>query len=156
MKRIGIFPGSFDPFTIGHADIVNRALPLLDLLVIGVGVNERKQNMYSATQRVEAIARLYDGEPKIKVLAYQDLTIDLAHRVGAHFIIKGVRSVKDFEYEREQAEINRQIGDVDTILLYAEPALSSISSSVVRELHHFGKDITPFIPTRENIKPEEI
>ncbi len=83
MKRIGIFPGSFDPFTIGHADIVNRALPLLDLLVIGVGVNERKQNMYSATQRVEAIARLYDGEPKIKVLAYQNDTIELSHRWGA-------------------------------------------------------------------------
>lgn len=155
MKRIGIFPGSFDPFTIGHADIVNRALPLLDLLVIGVGVNERKQNMYSAEQRVKAIANLYTEEPRVKVVSYQDLTIDLAHREGALYIIKGVRSVKDFEYEREQAEINRQIGDVDTILLYADPALSSISSSVVRELRHFGKDITPFIPTRENTKTEK-
>lgn len=155
MERIALFPGSFDPFTIGHADVVSRVLPLFDRLVIAVGVNERKQSLYSATARVEAIRELYADEPRIKVVAYQDLTIDLAHREGAHFIVKGVRSVKDFEYEREQADINRQLGDVDTLLIYADPALSSISSSVVRELSHFGKDITPFLPTREKNKNEK-
>lgn len=152
MSKIGIFPGSFDPFTIGHADIVRRALPLLDSLVIAVGVNERKQGMSPATLRAEVIASLYAEEPRVKVVTYKDLTTDLAHREGARYIIKGVRSVKDFEYEREQAEINRMIGDVDTIFLFADPSLSSVSSSMVRELSHFGKDVTPFIPTRETIK----
>lgn len=152
MERIALFPGSFDPFTIGHADVVSRVLPLFDRLVIAVGVNERKRSLYSAANRVETIRQLYADEPRIKVVAYQDLTIDLARREGAHFIVKGVRSVKDFEYEREQADINRQLGDVDTLLVYADPALSSISSSVVRELSHFGKDITPFLPIREENK----
>lgn len=152
MEHIALFPGSFDPFTIGHADVVSRVLPLFDRLVIAVGVNERKRSLYSAANRVETIRQLYADEPRIKVVAYQDLTIDLARREGAHFIVKGVRSVKDFEYEREQADINRQLGDVDTLLIYADPALSSISSSVVRELNHFGKDITPFLPTREENK----
>lgn len=152
MERIALFPGSFDPFTIGHADVVSRVLPLFDRLVIAVGVNERKRSLYSAANRVETIQQLYADEPRIKVVAYQDLTIDLAHREGAHFIVKGVRSVKDFEYEREQADINRQLGDVDTLMVYADPTLSSISSSVVRELSHFGKDITPFLPTREENK----
>lgn len=151
MERIALFPGSFDPFTIGHADIVNRVLPLFDRLVIAVGVNERKRCLYPAASRVETIRQLYADEPKIKVVSYQDLTIDLARREGARFIVKGVRSVKDFEYEREQADINRQLGDVDTLLIYADPALASVSSSVVRELSHFGKDISPFLPTREDI-----
>ena len=85
-------------------------------------------------------------------MSYDCLTIDFAHEVGAKFIVRGIRTVKDFEYEREQADINRQLGDVDTLLIYADPALSSISSSVVRELSHFGKDITPFLPTREENK----
>ena len=107
--KTGIFVGSFDPFTIGHDDIVKRALPLFDRLVIGVGVNERKQCMLTAEERVARIRRLYADEPNISVEAYADLTVDLAKRVGASFIVKGVRSVKDFEYEREQAEINRQL-----------------------------------------------
>lgn len=145
--------GSFDPFTIGHDAIVRRALPLFDRIVIGVGVNERKQTMFSAADRTAAIARLYAGERRIEVTTYGDLTVDLAHRVGAGFIIKGVRSVKDFEYEREQADINRRIGGVETLLLFAEPALESVSSSLVRELMHFGKDVSallPPIPTANN------
>lgn len=114
--RKGIFVGSFDPFTIGHDSIVRRALPLFDKIVIGVGVNERKEYMYGTEERVKMIADIYADEPKIEVKPYDDLTIDLARREGAQFIIKGVRSVKDFEYEREQADINRQIGGVDTIL----------------------------------------
>ena len=141
-----IFTGSFDPYTIGHDDILRRALPLFDSIVIGVGHNERKQYMNSVEERVEAIRALYANEPKVRVEAYSDLTIDFARRVGAHFIIKGVRSVKDFEYEREQAELNRRLGGVETLLLLADPSLACVSSSAVRELAHFGQDIQPFLP----------
>ena len=144
--RTGIFVGSFDPFTIGHDSIVRRALPLFDKIVIGVGINERKIHMLNEDERVERIARLYASEPKIAVKAYNDLTVDFAKREQAHFIIKGVRSIKDFEYEWEQADINKLLNGIETILLCAEPQLASISSSVVRELKHFGKDISKFLP----------
>lgn len=144
--RTGLFVGSFDPFTIGHADIVMRILPLFDRIVIGVGVNEKKQYMYSTQVRVEKITALYSGEPKIVVKSYNDLTIDLAHREMAEYVIKGVRSVRDYEYELAQADINRRIGNVDTLLIFADPKYASISSSVVRELIHFGKDVSDFLP----------
>lgn len=142
----GLFVGSFDPFTIGHASIVRRALPLFDHIIIGVGVNERKKYMLSAEERVMRIKCLYADNPKIEVKAYSDLTIDFARREQATYIIKGVRSVKDFEYEREQADVNRLLSGVETIFLYAEPQLSSISSTMVRELQHFGRDISEFLP----------
>lgn len=142
----GIFTGSFDPFTIGHDDIVRRALPLFDHIVIGIGVNEHKKYAQTTEERIENISRLYAEEPKIEVKAYGDLTVDFAKREGAHYIIKGVRSMKDFEYEREQAEINRRIGGVETLLLFADPQLASISSSMVRELMHFGRDVSEFLP----------
>ena len=142
----GIFTGSFDPFTIGHADIVRRALPLFSRLVIGVGVNERKQYMNTTEERCEAISRIYCGEPRIEVKAYSDLTVDFALREGANYIVKGVRSMKDFEYEREQADINRQLSGIETILLYSDPRHASVSSSRVRELIHFGRDVTAFLP----------
>ena len=141
-----IFTGSFDPFTIGHDDIVRRALPLFSRIVIGVGVNERKQYMLSAEERCAAIRRIYASEPKVEVKTYSDLTVDFARREGAAYIIKGVRSVKDFEYEREQADINRQLSGVETLLLYAAPPLSSVSSSMVRELIHFGQDVSRYLP----------
>ena len=146
--KTGIFVGSFDPFTAGHDSIVRRALPLFDRIVIGVGVNVNKKYMYTADVRVADIANLYEDEPRIEVKAYSDLAVDFAKREGARFIIKGVRSVKDFEYEREQADINRQIGGIETILLYAEPKYESVSSSMVRELIHFGMDVSRFIPKR--------
>ena len=139
--------GSFDPFTIGHDAIVRRALPLFDRLVIGVGYNERKQYMYSQDERIRSISRLYANDPRVAVKVYNDLTIDFARREGAQYIIKGVRSVKDCEYEREQADINRRIGGIDTLLLYAAPDMASVSSSLVRELIHFGKDVSDFLPT---------
>ena len=146
----GIFVGSFDPFTIGHDSIVRRALPLFDRLVIGVvGDNVQKPYMRPAEERMQAIRRLYADVPAIEVKPYYGLAIDFARHEQARFIVKGVRSSKDFEYEREQADINRRLtnGEVETILLYAEPQLSSISSSMVRELQHFGQDITPFLPS---------
>ena len=141
-----IFTGSFDPYTIGHDDILRRALPLFSRIVIGVGVNERKQYMQSAEQRCATIARIYADEPKIEVKSYSDLTVDFARREGAIYIIKDVRSVKDFEYEREQADINRQLSGIDTLLLYSDPRYSSISSSMVRELIHFGQDVSRYLP----------
>lgn len=141
-----IFVGSFDPFTIGHQSVVNRALRLFDRLVIGVGVNERKQCMFTAEQRVEAIRQLYAHDARVVVDSYSDLTISFAHRHQATFVVKGVRNVRDFEYEREQADINRRLSGLETVLLYAEPGLDSISSSMVRELAHFGQDVSAFIP----------
>ena len=148
MERIGIFVGSFDPFTVGHDSVVRRALPLFDRLVIGVGHNERKQYIVPTEERVETIRSYYRDEPRIEVRAYSDLTVDFASRARARYIIKGVRSVKDFEYEREQADINRQLTGLETVLLFAEPQLESVSSSVVRELQHFGKDIREFLPNK--------
>ena len=144
--KTAIFPGSFDPFTIGHAAIVERGLSLFDRIVIGVGKNESKRSLYSAEERVKAISELYADNPQVKVVGYDDLTIDLARREGAQFILRGIRSVKDFEYEREQADINRQLGGVETILLFSDPRYSSISSTLVRELIFFGREVDEFLP----------
>ena len=150
-EKTGIFVGSFNPFTIGHDSIVRRALPLFDRLVIGVvGDHVSKPGIPPATERMKAIQELYSNEPRIEVRPYYGLSIDFAREVGARFIVKGVRSVKDFEYEREQADMNRLLtnGEVETILLYSEPQFSSISSTMVRELQHFGVDVTPYLPKR--------
>jgi len=150
--KTGIFVGSFNPFTIGHDSIVRRALPLFDRLVIGVvGDQVHKPDMSSAEERVNAIQALYQNVPNIEVKAYYGLAVDFAKEQNASYIIKGVRSVKDFEYEREQADVNRQIGGIETLLLFAEPQHSSISSSMVRELQHFGVDVSAYLPPRPNI-----
>lgn len=141
-----IFTGTFDPFTIGHAAIVRRALPLFDRLIIGVAESRLKQAHGEATERATTINKLYADEPRVEAVAYSDLTIDLAHREGAKFLVRGVRSVKDYEYERQQADINRRLGGVETLLLFSEPEMESISSSLVRELEFFGKDVKPFLP----------
>ena len=146
MQRTGIFVGSFDPFTIGHDSVMRRAVKLFDRLVIGVGVNESKRYMLSAQERMEAIRRLYSNDERISVEQYSDLTVDFARRMEAEFIVKGVRSVKDFEFERDQADINRRLTGIETVLLYAEPGMDCISSSVVRELTHFGRDCSMFLP----------
>jgi len=148
--RTGIFVGSFNPFTVGHDSIVRRALPLFDRLVIGVvGDQVHKPDMPTAEVRIKVISELYEGEPRIEVKPYYGLAVDFAKQEGAHYIIKGVRSVKDFEYEREQADINRMLSGIETILLYSEPQYSSVSSSMVRELEHFGVDTTIFLPHKQ-------
>ena len=147
--RTGWFVGTFDPFTLGHDSIVRRALPLFDNLVIGVGVNPDKHTMLSAAERVQRIADLYADISAVSVMAFEGLTIDLAKQVGAHYIIKGVRSVTDFEYERAQADLNRRMGGIETLLLYAEPQLESLSSSMVRTLQAFGRSTDEYLPHKK-------
>lgn len=147
--RTGVFVGSFNPFTIGHHSIVTRALPLFDRLVIGVvGDQVHKPGMPSVDERMAAIKALYADEPSIEVKPYFGLAVEFAKEEGANYIIKGVRSVRDFEYEREQADINRQLSGVETVLLFSEPHLSSISSTMVRELQHFGVDVSAYLPSK--------
>lgn len=147
--RIALFPGSFDPFTIGHADIVKRALAMFDKVVIGVGVNENKRNQWSAAQRVDAIRQIYCGNPCVEVVSYECLTVDIAQQVGADFILRGIRSVKDFEYERDIAGVNKRLSGIETVFLLSDPAYADISSGVVRELMAFGKDVSAFLPHPE-------
>ncbi|MBO4721241.1 MAG: pantetheine-phosphate adenylyltransferase [Prevotella sp.] len=148
--RTGVFVGSFNPFTIGHDSIVRRVLPLFDRLVIGVvGDNVHKPDMPPAIERMEAIRQLYSDEPRIEVKPYHGLAMDFAKAEGAQYIIKGVRSVSDFEYEQWQADFNRRLGGIETILLYTEPKLASVSSSALRELQHFGVDISPYLPKKD-------
>lgn len=144
--KIALFPGSFDPFTIGHASIVRRALGMFDQIVIAVGYNINKRSLLSVEERVAAIERVYAGQANVRVVAYDDLTADLAQRENASHIIRGIRSVKDFEYERDIASINHRLSGVETVLLFTEPQYADISSTVVRELLSFGKDVSAYLP----------
>ena len=144
--RIAIFPGSFDPFTIGHASIVRRGLEMFDKIVIGVGYNTNKRSFLTPEERVAAIEKVYASEARVKVVAYDDLTADLARREQARFVLRGIRSVKDFEYERDTAGINHRLSGVETVLLFTEPHYADISSTIVRELLAFGKDVSEFLP----------
>lgn len=141
-----IFPGSFDPFTIGHANLVDRAQKLFEEVVIAVGYNEQKTGWLPVDERVRALEEFYKENSQITVAKYTGLTVDFAQAVGARFILRGVRSVKDYEYELGIADINSRLADVETVVLLADPTISGISSSVVRELHHFGRDITQWLP----------
>lgn len=144
--RRAIFPGTFDPFTIGHYSVVQRALTFMDEVVIGIGINENKKTWFPTEKRVEMIEQLFADEPRVKVDSYDSLTIDFAKAKEAQFIVRGIRTVHDFEYEETIADINRKLAGIETILLFTEPELTSISSTIVRELLQFGKDVTPFLP----------
>lgn len=145
MKK-AVFPGSFDPFTLGHHSIVKRALSFMDEVIVGIGINEGKRSLIPVEKRVDMIRRLYADEPRVKVEAYSGLTVDFAREQGAEFIVRGIRTVKDFEYEEGIADINRKLTGIETIFLFTEPELASVSSSVVRELLHYGKDVSMFLP----------
>ena len=149
-ERIALFAGSFDPFTIGHASIVERALSLFDRIIIAVGVNANKAGETSADERQKAIRDIYSNIPeRVSVESYSDeLTVDLAQRVGAKWLLRGVRSVKDFEYEREIADINRQLSGLETVILLTLPEHGAVSSSVVRELRSYGRDVSHFLPAK--------
>ncbi len=153
-KRVALFPGSFDPFTRGHESIVKRALPLFDRFVIAIGVNADKRSFMTTEQRKELIERIFKDDPRIQVIAYSGLTVDVAREVGAGFIVRGVRLIQDFENEKHLAEVNRDLTGIETILLYTLPEYSHISSSIVRELLRYGQDVSRYLP--EGTKLEEL
>ncbi len=141
-----LFPGSFDPFTLGHDDIVRRALTLFDEVVVAIGYNEQKSGWKPVEERIASIRKLYEDEPRVRVESYTGLTVDFAKEQGITAIIRGVRTTKDFEYELQMADMNRRLTGIETILLPASPEFASLSSSLVRELARFGRDISTFLP----------
>ncbi len=145
---VAIFPGSFDPFTIGHYSVVRRSLTFLDEVIISIGVNEAKKTRYSVEQRMHIIKKAFCDEPRVQVRSYDCLTVDFAKEVGANIILRGIRSIQDFEYERTIADANRRISGIDTLLLFTEPQHSYISSTVVRDVLRYGhqKEISGFLP----------
>ena len=150
--KTALFTGTVNPFTLGHADIVERALKIFDQIVIGIGYNPDKGSKEGfmspeIEERVNRIRKVYENDPRVIVEAYSDLTVDLAERHNAVAIVKGVRSIKDYEYERDQADFNKLLSNgLDTILFYSRPELSALSSSVIRTLEMFGKDVSQFLP----------
>lgn len=145
-KRIAVFPGTFDPFTTGHESLVRRGLSLMDEIVIAIGVNESKSSFFTLDKRLEMIRELYKNEPRVRVESYDSLTIEFARKTGARYILRGIRSVVDFEYEKTIADMNRTISGIETFVLFTEPALTHVSSSHVRELLRYGHDVSCFIP----------
>lgn len=146
MIRRALFPGSFDPFTIGHYSLVQRALTMVDKVIVAVGINESKNFLLPLEERVNYIRRVFENEKRVRIVVYDDLTVDVARREKATFILRGVRNGVDFEYERMIAEVNRSIEGVETLLLYSEPDLAHVSSSMVREIYRFGRPIDRFLP----------
>ncbi|HRG02742.1 MAG TPA: pantetheine-phosphate adenylyltransferase [Paludibacteraceae bacterium] len=145
MKR-AIFPGTFDPFTIGHYSIVMRGLNLFDQIIIGIGMNQSKKTLFDMDNRVNMIRQAFKNEPRVSVETYDSLTIDFADAMGAKYILRGLRTVSDFEYEHTIANANRQLNGLETVLLFTETEYSFISSTVVRDLIRYGRDISGFLP----------
>ncbi|MDE7369256.1 MAG: pantetheine-phosphate adenylyltransferase [Muribaculaceae bacterium] len=144
---MGVFPGSFNPFTIGHYSIVERSVGLFDKLYVAVGYNTDKDITATIDERVEAIKKSLYRFNNVEVVAYTGLTVDVCRAVNARYIVRGIRSVADFEYERNMADINRKISGLETILFFSLPEHGAVSSSIVRELERFGADITNFLPS---------
>ncbi|MDR2520712.1 MAG: pantetheine-phosphate adenylyltransferase [Bacteroidales bacterium OttesenSCG-928-I14] len=146
MKKIAVFTGTFDPFTIGHLSLVKRGLQLVDEIIIAIGINLNKKTFFPLNQRIEIITKLFRKNSRIEVKYYDCLTVDFAKSVGAQFILRGIRSVYDFEYEKNIADINRKISGIETFVLFTEPEHTHISSTIVRELLTYGKDVSEFVP----------
>lgn len=145
-KRVALYPGTFDPFTTGHLSIVERGLALFDEIVIAVGVNDSKRCYKPTAERVEHIRRVMKNQPRVRVISYDALTVEAAKQEGANFILRGVRTVADYEYERNLAYANRNISGIETVLLYTLPELSYISSTMVRDLEKHGYDVSDYVP----------
>lgn len=147
MKRIALFPGSFDPFTRGHEDIVLRGLQLFDEVVIGIGRNARKERYFPLDQMTGLIEEAFRSTPAVRVISYDDLTANVARKVGARFLLRGLRNTTDFEYENGISQVNRYVyEDVETVFLITSPHLAPISSSIIRDLHRYGQDVDAFLP----------
>ncbi|WP_372744787.1 pantetheine-phosphate adenylyltransferase [Lutibacter sp.] len=145
MKK-AIFPGSFDPITLGHVDIINRALPLFDEIIIAIGVNSDKKYMFSLEDRENFIKENYKNEPKIKVLTYSGLTTDFCEKMNVDFILRGLRNPADFEFEKAIAQTNRKLSNIETVFLLTSSDTAFISSSIVRDVYRHGGDISSFVP----------
>lgn len=147
MKRICLFPGTFDPVTLGHIDIINRALPLFDKIYIGIGINAAKTPMFSPEQRQEWFKEIYNGDSRMESVIYEGLTINYCKSIGAGFILRGIRYVSDFEYEKTIADANRTLDkNIETIFLTGEPKYTSVASTIVRDILRNGGDASPFLP----------
>ena len=147
MQRICLFPGTFDPITLGHVDVIERATSLFDKLVIGIGINSSKQPMFTVEERSEWIREIYKNEPRIEVAGYEGLTVDYCRKIGAKYILRGIRYVSDFEYEKAIADMNRMlVPDIETIFLTCSPLYSTISSTLVRDVIRNGGNASMFIP----------
>lgn len=144
--RIAVFAGSFDPFTIGHKNIADRALSIFDKVIIGVGRSDTKLSVMTAEERVAAIKDVYSGNDRVAVEAYTGLTVDFAAEHGASALVRGVRNTVDFEAEKTLAEINRRLSGIETVILFTEPGMEFISSSMIRELERYGKPTSDFLP----------
>ncbi len=144
--RTALFAGTFDPFTIGHKSIVDRGLRLFDKIIIAVGINAEKNTSASIAQRLDAIKQAFAADAAVEVVSYSGLTADTARQYGATALLRGVRTVADFEYERSLADINLKVLGIDTVILTALPELSMVSSSMVRDLQRHGYDIAQFLP----------
>lgn len=147
MQRIALFPGTFDPITIGHLDIIHRSLPVFDKLFIGIGRNVNKTAMFSEEQRLRWIKEIYKDEPKVEAIIYEGLTVDCCRKMNANFILRGIRYVSDFEYEKAIADMNRSLSpDIETIFLTCLPQYTSVASTLVRDVIRNGGDASPFLP----------
>lgn len=147
MQRIALFPGTFDPITIGHLDIIDRALPLFDRLVIGIGRNINKVPMFSEEQRLSWIRDIYKNDPKVSAIVYEGLTVNACKQVGAQFILRGIRYVNDFEYEKAIADMNRSLDEkIETVFLTCLPQYTSVASTLVRDVLKNGGDVMQFLP----------
>jgi pantetheine-phosphate adenylyltransferase len=147
MNRIALFPGSFDPVTIGHVDIVNRSLSLFDNIVIGIGVNSSKKTLYTTEKRKEWLGKVFAGKEQVSVEQYTGLTVDFCREIGAKFILRGLRTSADFEFERSIAQMNRSMQeDIETVFVLSSPGLSAVNSSIVREIIKNGGEASKFVP----------
>ena len=145
--RIALFPGTFDPITLGHLDIIDRALPLFDKVIVGIGRNANKKPMFTEEQRLQWVQDCYRDNPKVSAVAYEGLTVVCCENVGARFILRGIRYVSDFEYEKAIADMNRSLdGHVETIFLTCSPQYTSVASTLVRDVLRNGGDVRQFLP----------
>ena len=146
MKKTAVFPGSFDPLTLGHTDIIDRGLPLFDEIIIAIGTNSSKKYMFSLEERKEFIEKTYAGQPKIRVDTYEGLTIDYCAKVGSQFILRGLRNPADFEFEKAIAQTNRKMSEIETVFLLTSADTSYISSSIVRDILFNKGDVSMLVP----------